>query len=109
MTPQEIKDYYRTTYNFRKMTGISSTTLANWLKWGYVPTNAQARIEIISGGVLKADESENEMFTRHQQDYICSVVGDWYLKWKGCIATGEHRLGIAKEELKMMLTGENFE
>jgi len=44
-------------------------------------------------------------FTAEQIDYICYQIGDWYLKWKGNITTGQHRLGIAKEELKVMICG----
>ena len=44
-------------------------------------------------------------FTHEQEDFICYQIGDWYLKWKSCIANkdGTHRLGIAKEDLKNMI------
>ena len=48
-------------------------------------------------------------FTPHQIDFICYTIGDWYMKWKDNMATGEgkcHRLGIAKEQLKTMICGE---
>jgi hypothetical protein len=44
-------------------------------------------------------------FTQEQIDYICYVIGDWYLEWKHKIVLdgAEHRLGHAKELLKEML------
>jgi len=47
-------------------------------------------------------------FTPLQLEYICSQIGDWYLKWKRNITTGEHKLGIAKEELKVMICGYEY-
>jgi hypothetical protein len=49
-------------------------------------------------------------FTLQQADHICYQIGEWYLKWKNCIVDGlpqgQHRLGIAKEDLKMMICGD---
>lgn len=49
--------------------------------------------------------------TREQQDYICEVIGDWYVHWKGQLVTelkpGEHRLGVAKEHLKELICGDS--
>lgn len=50
---------------------------------------------------------ERPKFTRKQEDWICEVIGDWYLSWKKRIAPGQHRLGFAKEELKGLICGEN--
>lgn len=47
-----------------------------------------------------------QSFTREQVDFICYEIGDWYLLWKNKIASGEHRLGFAKEQLKTMICGE---
>lgn len=47
-------------------------------------------------------------FTYEQIDFICYQIGDWYMEWKHRMATGEgtqHRLGIAKEHLKIRLCG----
>jgi hypothetical protein len=42
-------------------------------------------------------------FTREQEDYICYIIGNWYIKWKDNMTDGTpHRLGIAKEALKEM-------
>lgn len=56
---------------------------------------------------------ERPEFTDEQIDYVCYVIGEWYLDWKECItqaAPGQpsfirppHRLGYAKEKLKEML------
>jgi hypothetical protein len=45
-------------------------------------------------------------FTNEQRDYICYMIGEWYLDWKYRIAdykTHTHSLGYAKEKLKDML------
>lgn len=49
-------------------------------------------------------------FTPEQVDFICYTIGDWYCAWKERIVVdledGTHRLGYAKEELKMMICGD---
>lgn len=47
-------------------------------------------------------------FTREQEDWLCVVLDDWYLSWKGRVTDGQHRLGIAKEELKGLFCGESL-
>lgn len=50
-----------------------------------------------------------ESFTPEQIDFICCQIGDWYLDWKERMVTGEgkyHRLGVAKEYLKIKICGE---
>lgn len=58
MTIEELKKYFKSGYNFRKITGMSACTFGNWLKWGYVPTASQFVIERITKGDLKADWDE---------------------------------------------------
>ena len=60
MTPKDVKEFYRSNYNFNKQTGMSSTTLANWLKWGFVPEAAQYKLERITKGKLKTQWSDND-------------------------------------------------
>lgn len=60
MTPQDVKDYYRSQYNFRKETKMSSSTLGNWLKWGFVPEESQWKIERLTGGKLKTQWSKKD-------------------------------------------------
>lgn len=47
-------------------------------------------------------------FTREQVDWICYQIGEWYFKWKSniTVAGQAHRLGFAKEELKIMICPE---
>lgn len=48
-------------------------------------------------------------FTPEQIDHICYQIGEWYLKWRHCLANYEdktHRLGFAKEQLKIMICGD---
>lgn len=47
--------------------------------------------------------------TRCQEDMLCALIGEWYLKWKNQIANYDdrtHRLGYAKEELKLWICGD---
>lgn len=49
---------------------------------------------------------EQPKFTPEQVDYICYVIGEWYLDWRSAIGGDKHaphRLGYAKEKLKEML------
>lgn len=49
---------------------------------------------------------KNLSLTREQQDEICYLIGEWYLEWKHKILSdhpGQHRLGVAKEQLKDMI------
>lgn len=54
MTPKEVKKYYRTLYGFNKQTGMSCSSLHNWLKWGYVPLVSQVKLEKMTNGALTA-------------------------------------------------------
>jgi hypothetical protein len=42
------------------MTKMSVSTLGNWLKWGYVPEDAQYRLERITKGELKTEWTKDE-------------------------------------------------
>lgn len=58
MTPIDVKNYYKSQYMFSKTTGMSSGTLGNWLKWGYVPLLSQIKLEKLTHGVLKSNWEE---------------------------------------------------
>lgn len=48
-------------------------------------------------------------FTKEQENWLCDVIGDWYLSWKDRISSCDtHRLGFAKEELKALICDEDF-
>lgn len=53
MTPKEVYSYYGSQYKFGKITGMSPCTLGNWLKWGFVPEDAQYKLERLTKGELK--------------------------------------------------------
>lgn len=57
MTPEDVKAFYGSNYNFRKKTNMSASTLANWLKWGRVPEDAQYKLERLTDGKLKTEWS----------------------------------------------------
>lgn len=55
---------------------------------------------------LKESEGKKRRFTYEQEDFICWVIGEWYLEWKNKLVNYEdktHRLGYAKEMLKIMI------
>ena len=60
MNPKQVKKYFKTQYNFHKVTGMSAATLGNWIKWGFVPEASQLKIERITNGALKADWDDNK-------------------------------------------------
>lgn len=60
MKPSDVKQYYKSGYNFRKQTKMSDNTLHNWVKWGYVPFVAQKKIEELTQGELTAVWDEKE-------------------------------------------------
>lgn len=49
-------------------------------------------------------------FTQEQKEWICYQIGDWYLEWKEQMTPDRtpHRLGVAKEFLKVKLCGDNL-
>ena len=51
-------------------------------------------------------------FTPQQIDHICYQIEEWYIKWQDKMwiidKANQHRLGIAKEELKTMICGEEY-
>ena len=61
MKPNEVKDYFRTGYNFSKITKMSANTLVNWVNQGYVPFFSQKKIEKITKGALVADWNWQEI------------------------------------------------
>lgn len=64
MTPKDIKKYYKSRYNFNKLTQMSENSLANWLNWGYVPYVSQKKIEKLTNGELTAVWDEKELERR---------------------------------------------
>ncbi|MGL5716241.1 MAG: hypothetical protein ACRCX2_24700 [Paraclostridium sp.] len=51
-------------------------------------------------------------FTKQQVDFICYQIGEWYVQWKNQLVNYEnrtHRLGYAKEDLKTIICGEDYE
>jgi hypothetical protein len=54
MTPNDVMQKYGSQYNFQKETGMSHTSLGNWIKWGFVPEQSQYKLERITDGELKS-------------------------------------------------------
>ena len=55
MFPIQVLKYYKSFYFFNKQTGMSGSSLFNWVKWGYVPYESQIRIQKFTDGILTAD------------------------------------------------------
>jgi len=66
MTIDEVKNYFGSCYNYRKLTGMSASNFGNWVVKGYIPIKAQIQIEQFSKGKLRAsiprygESDENE-------------------------------------------------
>ena len=56
MTPQEVRKYYVTYKKFHDTTGMSPTSLGNWLTQGFIPSDSQWILQGKSGGDLKHGE-----------------------------------------------------
>lgn len=54
MKPSEVKAHFGTLYRFNKETGMSCSSLRNWLHWGYIPIESQFFLEDYTKGKLKA-------------------------------------------------------
>lgn len=55
MTPQQVFDHFKGYYFFSRQTGMSQSSLWNWMQWGFVPFNSQRKLEKLTQGVLKAE------------------------------------------------------
>lgn len=61
MTPNDVKEFYKSAYRFHKDTGMSASTLLNWIKWGFVPENAQYKLERITDGALQVNFNDKKV------------------------------------------------
>ena len=59
--------------------------------------------------MIEFDKYKNvKGLTKEQQDEICYLISEWYLDWKHNLINWNnksHRLGFAKEILKIMICG----
>ncbi len=70
-------------------------------------------MEIACPGIKEKYDRITELrqsFSSEKIDYICSMIDEWYLEWKDKMVIdsmpNQHRLGIAKENLKIMICGD---
>lgn len=68
MKPKDVKEYFKTGYNFSKMNSMSHNTLTNWIKAGYVPYVSQKKIEALTNGELAAEWDEKELARRENHE-----------------------------------------
>lgn len=61
MSPADVKEYFKTAYNFNKITSMSNNSLHNWIKWGFVPFLSQKKLERLTEGQLVAEWDDREM------------------------------------------------
>jgi len=55
MTVSDVKNYYKTSYQFRQKTGMSASTFRNWIQWGFVPIKSQITLQQLTKGALIAN------------------------------------------------------
>lgn len=55
MKVEEVRNYFKSTYHYSKVTGKHHRNLLNWEKWGFVPLKAQFFLEEFTHGELKAN------------------------------------------------------
>ena len=53
MTLEEVYNYFGSWTQCARKGGFSDNTHRNWRRLGYIPANAQVRLERLSNGVLK--------------------------------------------------------
>lgn len=63
MLLQDVIDYFESSYRFSKETKSSPSTLTYWQRVGYVPLDAQLKLEKITNGKLSAslDDYKKEL------------------------------------------------
>ena len=64
MTLDDIKNYYSSSFNFEKVTGMSHANFVRWKRQGYVPMPMQIKLEALTNGELKAS-LDNVKGTNH--------------------------------------------
>lgn len=55
----DLEEYFKSAYNFERLTTLSNV---NWYRWkykGYIPYFSQRRLERITGGALKASVDDS--------------------------------------------------
>ncbi len=60
MKPKDLQEYYKTSYQFNKDTGMAANSFLNWIKWGYIPYAPQKKLEKLTNGALVADWSDSQ-------------------------------------------------
>lgn len=60
MTLDEVIEYFGSSYQFHKKTGMSHTCYVHWKKNGYIPILSQNRIEKMTNGALISRFSDGE-------------------------------------------------
>ncbi len=55
MTFDDIKQYFGSSYNFNKKTGMSHVNFVNWQKKGYIPLCTQIKLQQLTANGLIAD------------------------------------------------------
>ena len=55
MKIEDVKRFFGSSYQFNKKTGMQHANYLNWEKKGFIPIKTQMKLELITGGQLKAD------------------------------------------------------
>jgi hypothetical protein len=55
MKLEDVKNYFGSSYQFRKKTGMEHANYLNWERKGFIPIKTQIKLERLTEGLLKAD------------------------------------------------------
>lgn len=67
MTIDDVIQYYKSSYQFEKKTGMMHNCFGNWKKKGFIPIKTQMKIQELTNGALRAN-------LEHLGDYYnCSI------------------------------------
>ncbi len=58
MTLDDVKAYYKTSYNFEESTGMSHANFNNWEERGYIPLFTQYRLQRMTNGALRVSQDD---------------------------------------------------
>ena len=66
MKPKEVKKFFGTFESFHLETGMSTMSLHNWIKVGYIPILSQIKLEKLTDGQLKASLDDYVKYKEHK-------------------------------------------
>ena len=110
MTVEEILKYFGSSSKFNKLTGMSSASIVNWKRKGFVHSQSQIFLEDFTDGELKASiEQEKEVFKNSNEMALkFGKIGKLKTKLESCEMRQLRQLQRL-EKIKNKTKGENNE